>query len=674
MVLFIARSGELLQSPQTVRLRESGAALRIREIELAPLTNAESRDLLRSLIQPDERQPSKTEHHALLWSAAGYPMVLELLVQDWKASGEESLALSVNAMTENFGAAGPAPNAYQQILARITCSLDSATHNVLNLASILGHRLNDLSLYAIVDLSTGQTVRSMADLVSRRVLRDGVQGLEFVNELVRAAAYIGVPPTLRRILHGNIADSLIQRHSGERDDLGLEIAWHCIRAGRGAEATPYLLDGAREAIRSGAPYEAERGLSTAIPNLTGTDRTGALVLLAEALQEQSRWTESLHSLEQIDMSHHSSSTEFAFVLKTRAMRYLGHTDSAQLTELSAKLLEFVESAASTSSRIRAAVELASVLNTIRCRTLTPAVLESLSSFDGLALEEDDFLRLLLARSMLYYNVRDLALSLQQIGRANAILLKRHTPNTILAMLQNGMGAILNLQGAYASSIPFFLSSYETAIRIGSETIHVQASANLALSYTRVGQYEDAIRWADRALTRGGPGLGGSLQAAQSALLSHAMLGNSEKTEDLIRKRGADFANFGSPGILQAWRLYSADALAMLGRLEEATEEGCAATAGVNRQLHLDFCVGPYARWVARSSCRGAHSESVGRLGHLMCNLENYDCLDQAEVFNALSWVEGRGKESLKPYDVEMQKRLNMLPQAVVHQLKRMGML
>jgi DNA-binding SARP family transcriptional activator/type II secretory pathway predicted ATPase ExeA/tetratricopeptide (TPR) repeat protein len=675
MVLLIARSGELLQSPQTVRLRESGAALRIREIELAPLTNNESEDLLHSLIQPDGRQPSKTEQHALLRSAAGYPMVLELLIQDWKASGERSLALSVDAMTEHFGAGGPAPIVYQHILARITCSLDGPTHSVLNLASILGHRLNDLSLYAIVDLSTGQTVRSMADLVSRRVLRDGVQGLEFVNELVRAAAYIGVPPTLRRVLHGNIADSFIQRHGGEGDNLGLEIAWHCIRAGRSAEATSYLLNGAREAIRSGAPYEAERGLSTALPQLSEPERTKALVLLAEALQEQSRWIESLECLEQVAPCPGRGAVDLAFVLRTKAQRRLGYIHLPELTELPARLLALIGSTVDKSSKIRAAVEAASILETIRSSAPAPEILQGLSSLEHECLEPNDRVHLLLAKSMLLYHVKNFTSSLKCIQEAIHLLETNNSLNSVLAMLQNGVGSILTRQGFYRESIPHYLKCYETACRVGNDKVYVQASANLSLSFMRLGEYEDAIVWGERSLVDHAA-LGFGFQGAEGAVLSYAMSGkNTGRAEELIVQVAEELANRAPLGISQAWALYSADGYSMMGKKREAEEAGRRATEGYNGQLHMNFCAGPYARWVARSGISQAKLKGASdRIDSLMLGLESYDVIDQADVINARCWLDSRAQRVPDWQIEQMLQNLGNLPRAVTDQLRRMGML
>ena len=156
--------------------------------------------------------------------------------------------------------------------------------------------LNDLTMYALADLSIAQTTSGLAELASRHFLRDSGHGLEFVNELVRTAVYLGIPTALRKVLHGQIADGFLDQEPGSSSTLGLEIAWHCMRAGRIDEATIHLLNGAREAVRCGALQAAERALSTAIPQLAGAERTEAILLLLEILQEQGSWRESLQVL------------------------------------------------------------------------------------------------------------------------------------------------------------------------------------------------------------------------------------------------------------------------------------------------------------------------------------------------------------------------------------------
>ena len=676
MVILIARPGELPQSPQASKLRCAAVPLGIYELEVLPFDDAESLDLLRSLIPTDQPHPSQTVQRALLSAAAGYPMVLELLVQDWTSNGEQSLVLSVNAMIPEFRV-GPPGASYSQILERVTRSLDGITYNVMNLAAILGHRLNDLNLYAIVDLSTGQTMSGMAELVTRRVLRDGTHGLEFVNEMIRAAAYMGVPLTLRRVLHGEIADRFLAEHSQGANALGLEIAWHCIRAGRSAEAVPYLLRGAQEAIRRGSPYAAERGLATAIPDLQGTSRTSALVLLAESLQEQSRWQESLSALDLVAPAQSLSSTNLAMVLRTKARRQLGYIESEELAELPDKLLAFIESSVDPSSRIRAAMEAASVVDTTSNTQLARVILKRLTVLPWDGMDLDDRAHLLLAKSMLLYGVGDLTSSLHCIEEATTITFERETANSALAMLQNGVGAILTKQGHYEASISAYLKCYETASRVGNDQIVLQASANLALSFVRLGEYEKAIEWSQRVLEwhLGAVALPCHLTAAKSSIFAYAMLDQNSQVEEVIRRGTERFSLLGSPAVIQAWDLYLADGFLMLGKLEQAEEHGSRATTGKNSDVHMDRYVGPYARWVARTSLRCERViDGNERLDKLLMKIETYDAIDKAETINAKSWLSLQtGMRSSSEVN-QKGTYLELLPSAVKDQLKRMGMI
>jgi predicted ATPase len=143
MLMLTVRQGELGRSPQALRLLESATGLGFVEVTLAPLPDHEASELLDSLVAPEQRRPGGAARRALLAAGGGYPMVLELLLQDWQVNGDHSLALSLGAMTAELHAgersqAGP----YEAVLERIIQSVDATTRAVLNLAAVLGHRLS----------------------------------------------------------------------------------------------------------------------------------------------------------------------------------------------------------------------------------------------------------------------------------------------------------------------------------------------------------------------------------------------------------------------------------------------------------------------------------------------------------------------------------------------------
>ncbi|MEO8479661.1 MAG: AAA family ATPase, partial [Gemmatimonadota bacterium] len=269
------------------RFLDSSGTTRLRLDPLGPVTSGELLDALFAVGD----DPGPSVRRAILAGATGVPMILELLVEDWRRSGSDSLALTLTAMTEKGGR--PRAQVVAELVSGTLASLEPDTRAVADLSAILGQRLNDLSMYTLVDLPIARTMRAMGTLTSARILRDAGSHLEFANEVVRAQCYAAMATPMRRLLHARVADRLLAADGGEAPIGGLEIAWHLVRGDRLAEAVPYLLAGGRESIRRGGPHEADLALSTGLPALTGAPRRTAILLLAEALQELGRWQESL---------------------------------------------------------------------------------------------------------------------------------------------------------------------------------------------------------------------------------------------------------------------------------------------------------------------------------------------------------------------------------------------
>ena len=85
-------------------------------------------------------------------------MVLELLAQDWRTNGSSTVALALGRHDDGFLRRSDPALAYGEIVSRLTGAMDPVASSVLDLASVLGHRLNDLTMYSVVDLSLGQTM------------------------------------------------------------------------------------------------------------------------------------------------------------------------------------------------------------------------------------------------------------------------------------------------------------------------------------------------------------------------------------------------------------------------------------------------------------------------------------------------------------------------------------
>jgi hypothetical protein len=672
--VLIARPGKLADAPQALWLRENAAGVGLREMEVEPLSYHESKEVLRSLIPTDEPQLGVAEQRALLRAAAGFPMVLELLVQEWKVSGGKSLTLALDAMTSELATVGSTKLSYSNIMSGISTSLDTTTRNILNLASILGNRLNDLSLYAVVDLTAGQTTTGLAELVNRRVLRDAPQGLEFVNELIRASSYLAVPPSLRRVLHGKIADRFIQEQLHGDSGLGLSIAWHCMRAGRTHEASNYLLCGARESLQKGAVHEAERALATALTHLDTVQKPDATLLLVEVLQEQGRWQESLELLCGLNQSQNGPLVRVLSVMAECKSMFMS---PEQLRIRLDQLRDVMENCLHIGIRVRAADVASILISQLRDPGTAKELLASIDQIPIAPLEMDDLASFANSRAKMVYTASERPPGLRQVVEVAAQLRAKGHVNSRLGNLHVGIGAVACCEGRYQDAKTEFLVAHDLFANLGNESSRAHQAAQMALCCVRLGQYHEAINWSLSASPSCEvPFLGYmECQIALSSGASYALIGNPVEAMGAISKLDSRLSQNAPSWIKQAWGLHKADILCLCGRLPEALLVAKDAVGPDQGTLYSAFFAGPFARWTALIAARTEGEKEVrARLNAMVDQLTIYDAIDQVEILCArklLSRVPGMLNDELQ---VLISAKLALLPSAIVFQLTNLRIL
>jgi tetratricopeptide (TPR) repeat protein len=537
--------------------------------------------------------------------------------------------------------------------------------------------LNDLGMYVIVDLSAGQTVSSMAELVNRRVLRDGAQGLEFVNELVRGAVYFGVPPTLRRVLHGNIADRFIRQNAGGCEDLGLEIAWHCIRAGRDYEATPHLLTGARQAMRRGAVDAAERGLSTALPYLEGPERADAVILLADILQEQGRWLDSLDFLEAQSRNENVARSGWIAVLTLWAKAQLYSLSTEDTREGLLRLRATITENGPPSLRIAAARTAAMLVAETRDQSSARFVLDSLGSIPIGTLIAEDRSKLALAKAMLMYHLHDSASSLQEIEAETSSLGTAEPVTTTAARFQLGLGTMSCGEGNYSKALIYLENAHKIAGRLGNDPLRAVVAANLALAHGRLGHYQKQFTWAEEnlSLKRGDFATYNELLAAYCAAAASISMGQPTRATEFLTTANARISGGLPNWALQAWNLYSADLYLLLGDREKAELAGLSATRGYNATLHARGFAGIFSRWTATlATTPHAMQSALEAIEKLAVHLNLYDALDRAEILASLLFLRRKAGKLIQELESLLYAQLKALPHAVTGEMRRLQIL
>jgi tetratricopeptide (TPR) repeat protein len=677
MLIMIARPGEIALGSQARLFRDLAGTLGVYEVEVEPIDDVDSSTLLSALLDEVAAETPRHVRRALIESAAGYPMVLELLVQDWLANGVNALGLAVDAMTLDLGSHGGHSAAYENALSRITHSLDHAMKTVLYMASILGSRLNDLTMYSLANLTLGQTMAGLAQLAELRLLRDGSRGLEFINELVRAHVYSSIPSTVRKALHGAIADRLLSDKGVTAHSSGLEVAWHCVRAGRQNQATPHLLRGARQAMRQGAPHVAERALESALPTLNGSDLSAVLLLLAETLQEQGRWRESLDVLAALPNAESRDVAWWATVLGAVAKRNLG-ASLAEETRVKIPLLTTIlRESQERRTRVEAARAVAYFAVVDRDENAARALLPLVREIPRGGLDDDTQGQLALTTAMLLWLVGSAQESYLEAQGAVDALHKKRVANCVAVQLTLGLGTLRMHEGRYADALVHYHRASEMAKRLGNDTQLASIFANLAVCYGRLGNYEEQLKLSLSAPRTWGGEFGGlvELQLAYCQALSLAVLGRPEEALDVIDNMDLRLRGPHPVWMRQAWSLWKADLLQCAARPNEASDTAEQAFINLGTKLHSPGFAGPFARWLCHlCKARNMYTEAKETLEAMLLALNTYDALDQVEVMCAARVIglrEGAGEAAL---DRLIEERLRQLPGEIVNHLNRVGSL
>jgi tetratricopeptide (TPR) repeat protein len=672
MLVLVARAGELPRSPQAARLRASAGSLRILEIDLPPLSEQESTEILEALLSASRSEVDPALQRAMIRAAGGFPMILELLVQDWETNGERSLALALDAMTAEFGTGTGAPPIYKRVFDRLIFALDHGTRQVLNVAAVLGHRLNDLSLYSIADVGQGQVMAAMADLVRHRVLRDGGLGLEFVNEMVRTAAYLEVPSPARRALHANIADRLIDEESRGTRFLGLEIAWHAARAGRPAEVPAYLLRGAKEAIAQGALDTASRALGTALGHLEPVDKAAATLILAEVFQEQGRWAESLMVLLKDEGARSSPmGTVFSILAEHRTAESTGD----HLIRDVGRLHTIVDSDAPLRVRVKAANAAAQLMGDVRDQAIARDVLESVDAIVSDGLLEDEQSQFDLCRAQFLYFAGCQRATLEALTALATCFQSRGIVNSTLVRIHAGLGAVRCYEGNYETAKAEFGVARSVAVRIGNASQQALLAAQLALCCLRLGEYAEELDWSRKAMMTGNPlSRYQILQGTYYQAFALAMRGDTKSALQTFAAVDSKMPLDGPLWLTQAWRLLRADILFICGQDVAALAQARVALTLPTPVLRAPAFAGSFARWLAIVAERDGTLEQarpiLEGLGH---KLDEFDAVDRVEITCArlIADTSRRGDADFRAL---LATQLTELPPPVVTQLSRLGAL
>ena len=670
LVFCTLRQSEGPLGPSARGMLDRADLANMRVVPLPPLTDAESMELLGQLVPGEMEPPPATVRRALLRAAAGLPMLLELLLRDWMGHGDRCVALAVQAMTEEPGAAGGAGETYRRLLDRLTLGLDPTTRSVLNLAAVLGSQLNEFELYSLVDLTLAQAMAGLSQLAALRILRDGGRGLEFANEVMRGEAYFAVPSSVRKVLHSKVADRLIERAEDGEEMLGLAIAWHCIRSGRVPEAGEWLIKGGKEATARSALAEAEEALESGLRHLPSPFRDECGHLLVKVLVDQSRYDEA-HALAQSIHGHiawdgaHEHSELLALTTLARTI-----ADPSRHALTLTSLLEVTMSASTMDSKLRAA----SLATTVVCSSLDPAhCTQALPVFEQLSRIAHGTVRnrVDLMRAQVLFWMRRTSESERILERLSQEE-PDDGPHLYAFNLSIGLGACCIARGQYSASLARMERARAIAVRVGSPRKELAALSNLAIIQYRLGRLGEAFAHslaARRVITT--PDHSTSLASVFGvALCTLALTEQTAEFTNLLHE-ATTYARSGlSDAVAEIAHFWIADALWLAGDRRRACSYGRRALQRSSPRSLAN--AGLEARWTAIAAREDGTPKWEGRLIGLLNSLNDVDELDKYEIASACMDTLPRSAWQSMDLPSIAVNSANILPAYTIAVLRKLG--
>jgi len=523
LVIVTARSNELRMVAGPSALAADSAIAALRTLELEPLPPTPAEQLAAALVRRGEGSIADVPVPRILEAARGNPLALELLTKEWLEHGSSSLLSDLEALNTQPVAMIGIPRAIGTVFERQIRRLGGATRAALDLAAVLGRRLADLPLYEAIDLSPAAAGEALSRLKEEGILREVHGGLEFRNELIRALAYYAVAGPARQLLHRRVGEVLGAEDEGRTGKL--EVAWHFLRAGEPARAVLHALKGAEEAIKSGAPYEAEQVLKAVLSSTSGIDSLSGSVrmLLAKTLLSQSKADDALPLLEALsqdtslaprdhaDVSCMQASVEYLLhrehgerykYATSNALRDARDVGDAEL--VAAALLEYARAGAETGDEERIAQaerEVGYLLEKSQAAQTTP---------------------------MAHYALGYCRYSLGQFDRANmsletalTLLDNQSTSNAVaLALTRNALGVCQYSSFEFAAADSSLRAALAMVRKLGDDSRASLTAANLCVVNMLRGRLEEATQWGEASVEIG-------VRAIRQPVLTYAYLNLAE---------------------------------------------------------------------------------------------------------------------------------------------------
>lgn len=244
-------------------LRHTG---RMVQIELGPLGAAETAELATHVAGTALSAAACARVYA---ETEGNPLfVVEML----RAGGSVAALAQSDERTR-------LPDAIRAVLTRRLMHVSPLARDLLRVAAVIGRSFTTAVLARAAEVDDEALVRGLDELWQRRIVREtSGDSYDFSHDKLRAAAYAGLSPAMRRMLHRRVADALASENQATLDDVSGRIAVHYEHAGMPERAAYFFGRAAGAARRLYANQDALEHLLRALALLPAGAKADAAAL------------------------------------------------------------------------------------------------------------------------------------------------------------------------------------------------------------------------------------------------------------------------------------------------------------------------------------------------------------------------------------------------------------
>src|SRR6267378_4209980 len=522
LLVLTGRTSELRLSSAPWAFASDQAITTLRTLELGILPGEATAELIKRLTRTTGKSDPPVERIAQV--CGGNPLAIDLITREWADHGAGSLLRDLEALNTQPAPMIGIPRAIGAVFERQTHRLEPTIRATLDLAAILGRRLNEVELYAAIDLSPGQAAEALSRLKDEGYLREVRGDLEFRNELIRAQAYHAIAGATRQHLHRRVADLLMQGHPHEDKTICLEIAWHHLRGNDVSRAGPFAIEGAEAVLAVGAPHGAQEILEAILASDRHSSRARQFrLLLAKALLDQSKGGAAVPIIEQLSAEQDLNVRERAEIAMLRASAefQVNRESSERYGEVAKSALDAAMDTTDPRLIAKALFECARAGTEEGLSNLIRAAEEGI---DALAQTTDitNIPMAITTKAFCRFSLGDPQEACQQlqhylqVNSANANAAE-------LAFIHSGMGIASHFLGRVDDAIRSLSTALDLDKRVGDDARVSIIASNLCTVHMNRGDYHESIRYGQMTVRYGEASSSSGLLISYTNLIDPYML-------------------------------------------------------------------------------------------------------------------------------------------------------